>query len=142
MKKIRPSDSFCIVGWSSLDLYPSPELNFVLGEACFDSGCAVISFGCYADATKPGAENTFDTMHDKLQNINQASCACDSYTSVKYPHWNCTDLGDEIVWRVLKVQYVYKIDPMDMLVKLRLCLTAIMINTYNWYPIPNYIVAC
>ena len=87
-------------------MYPSPELNFVLGEACFDNGCAVISFGYYADAAKPGADNTTDTMNnDKMQNTNETSYAgaCDSCLSIVYPHWNCTDLGDKIVWRVLKV---------------------------------------
>ncbi len=110
MKKIRPSDSFCIIGWSSLDLYPCSELNFVLGEASFDTGCAVISFGHYADIANEGVGKNSGTVvrNDDLRNQNgtssgtTASClSTDQYD--EYPRWNCTNLDDKVVWRVLKV---------------------------------------
>ena len=42
-----PSDGYCIVGITWVDLYPSEEWNFVLGEAACEDGCAVLSFGHY-----------------------------------------------------------------------------------------------
>ena len=38
---------FCILGVTVVDLYPGPEWNFVLGQACLDKGCGVFSFGRY-----------------------------------------------------------------------------------------------
>lgn len=82
LKRIKPKDCFCIVGWSWLDLYPSPDLNFVLGQACFDSGCAVISFGHYS-AVKPNTN--FDTLRCEkevpLLYENPVTHHCSSITS-------------------------------------------------------------
>jgi hypothetical protein len=92
-------------------LYPCSELNFVLGEASFDTGCAVISFGHYADiVTKGVGKNSETVVHaDDLRNLSGTS----SFTSVasclssdqhdEYPRWDCTNLDDKVVWRVLKV---------------------------------------
>lgn len=45
MKTCLPSDGFCVVGLTWVDLYPSEEWNFVLGESFCLDGCAVMSFG-------------------------------------------------------------------------------------------------
>ena len=41
----RPKEAYCTVGVTVADLYPSPEWNFVLGEASMNIGCGVFSFG-------------------------------------------------------------------------------------------------
>ena len=109
LKKVRPSDSFCIVGWSSLDLYPCSELNFVLGEASFDTGCAVISFGHYANyiSKEDIGKNSGTPVHNlwklnETSHTNVASCLLTEQCN-EHPLWNCTNLGDKVVWRVLKV---------------------------------------
>lgn len=45
LKTCLPSDGFCVVGVTWVDLYPSEEWNFVLGESSCLVGCAVMSFG-------------------------------------------------------------------------------------------------
>ena len=47
----RPSRAFCILGVTVADLYPSPEWNFVLGEASQAQGGGVFSFGRYFNST-------------------------------------------------------------------------------------------
>ena len=47
LKSRRPNIAFCILGVTVADLYPSPEWNFVLGEASMAEGCGVFSFGRY-----------------------------------------------------------------------------------------------
>ena len=47
----RPSRAFCVVGVTVADLYPSPEWNFVLGEASMAQGCGVFSFGRYFNSS-------------------------------------------------------------------------------------------
>lgn len=112
LKEFRPNDAFCIVGWSSLDLYPCAELNFVLGEACFDTGCAVISFGHYADVAKQYAENNVERNQNTwdLQNPNETSCSSGDISCLSTAHndvclhWNCTVLHDGVIWRLFKVR--------------------------------------
>lgn len=47
----RPRKAFCILGVTVADLYPSPEWNFVLGEASMAQGCGVFSFGRYFNSS-------------------------------------------------------------------------------------------
>ncbi len=62
LKSRRPGRVFCTLGVTVADLYPSPEWNFVLGEASMGEGCGVFSFGRYfnsatAPATSPSSTN-------------------------------------------------------------------------------------
>ena len=43
----RPRHAQCVMAVTSIDLYPSPEWNFVLGHASLTSGCGVFGFGRY-----------------------------------------------------------------------------------------------
>ncbi|XP_078670804.1 archaemetzincin-2-like [Branchiostoma floridae x Branchiostoma belcheri] len=45
LQKMCPADGYSVIGVSWTDLYPSEDLNFVLGEASFIHHSAVISFG-------------------------------------------------------------------------------------------------
>ncbi|XP_028397530.1 archaemetzincin-2-like [Dendronephthya gigantea] len=110
LKEFRPNDAFCVIGWSSLDLYPCAELNFVLGEACFDTGCAVISFAHYADVEKQNVENNVTRGQNiwNSQNPNETflsgdiSCLSTVHDDVCL-HWSCTIANDKVVWRLIKV---------------------------------------
>lgn len=44
-RKLRKA--YCILGVTIVDLYPGPEWNFVLGQACAEKGSGVFSFGRY-----------------------------------------------------------------------------------------------
>lgn len=56
LKSKRSWRVFCTLGVTVADLYPSPEWNFVLGEASMGEGCGVFSFGRYFNsATAPAA---------------------------------------------------------------------------------------
>ena len=56
----RPRNAYCMAGMTLVDLYPSPEWNFVLGHASLTNGCAVISFGRYFNSQVTGS--SFDQM--------------------------------------------------------------------------------
>ena len=57
LKSRRPNRAFCTLGVTVADLYPSPEWNFVLGEASMGEGCGVFSFGRYFNSvTAPATE--------------------------------------------------------------------------------------
>ena len=43
--------AYCILGVTMVDLYPGPEWNFVLGQACKEKGSGVFSFGRYFHST-------------------------------------------------------------------------------------------
>ena len=63
LKSRRLGRAFCTLGVTVADLYPSPEWNFVLGEASMGEGCGVFSFGRYfnsatAPTTTPTTTNT------------------------------------------------------------------------------------
>jgi len=47
LKKNVLSRCYCVLGVTVVDLYPGPEWNFVLGQASFENGCGVLSFGRY-----------------------------------------------------------------------------------------------
>ncbi len=47
LKKRVLKRSYCVLGVTVVDLYPGPEWNFVLGQACFEKGCGVLSLGRY-----------------------------------------------------------------------------------------------
>ena len=65
LKKVLPKDGCCIVGVTWTDLYPSAELNFVLGEASMEHRCAAFCFGryepkCYTDGKEPAQMEEID----------------------------------------------------------------------------------
>ena len=82
-----------------MDLYPCPELNFVLGEASFDAGSAVISFGHYADVAE-------DDVKKKSEIVVDSDVLSFDHVQAEYPLWHCNNLNDKVVWRTLKVQHV------------------------------------
>ena len=61
LKSLRPRRAFCTLGVTVADLYPSPEWNFVLGEASMGEGCGVFSFGRYFNSATAPATNTCAT---------------------------------------------------------------------------------
>ena len=58
LKSRRPRRAFCTLGVTVADLYPSPEWNFVLGEASMGEGCGVFSFGRYFNSATAPATTT------------------------------------------------------------------------------------
>ena len=72
----RPNQAFCVLGVTVADLYPSPEWNFVLGEASMTRGCGVFSFGRYFNSSTAatraaggGAQNNDDWETEQLRNL-------------------------------------------------------------------------
>lgn len=47
LQRVKPSDGYCIMGISWTDLYPTKDLNFVLGEANFATKSGIFCFGRY-----------------------------------------------------------------------------------------------
>lgn len=47
LQQRRPSHAQCVIGVTTVDLYPSPDWNFVLGHASLTTGCGVFGFGRY-----------------------------------------------------------------------------------------------
>ena len=47
LQRCRPRHAQCVMGVATVDLYPSPEWNFVLGHASLTSGCGIFGFGRY-----------------------------------------------------------------------------------------------
>lgn len=79
LKKVMPTDGFCIMGMSWTDLYPTEQLNFVLGEAHYISRAGIFCFGRY----EPKTYNP-DT------------------------HLDITEIDAKLMWRILKVSlYMY-----------------------------------
>ncbi|CAH1786939.1 unnamed protein product [Owenia fusiformis] len=65
LSKQRPKDGFCMLGLTWTDLYPTPELNFVLGEASMPEYAGAFSFGryepkSYKDGVPPPEIERFD----------------------------------------------------------------------------------
>ena len=50
LRKILPSDAFCILAITMEDLYPDPAWNFVFGQASLDERVGVFSFARYDPA--------------------------------------------------------------------------------------------
>ena len=85
-------------------------MNFVLGEASFDTGCAIISFGHYANyISKTDVGNNSEEPVPNIDNLNGttltnvASCSLTEQHN-EHPLWDCKNLNDKVVWRVLKVR--------------------------------------
>lgn len=74
LKKVMPTDGFCIMGMSWTDLYPTEQLNFVLGEAHYISRAGIFCFGRYEPKT-----------------YNPAT------------HQDITEIDAKLMWRILKV---------------------------------------
>ena len=45
LNETLPKDGYCILGVTWVDLYPTESLNFILGEAHCNDGCAAVCFG-------------------------------------------------------------------------------------------------
>ena len=75
LQKIIPHDGYCIMGITWTDLYPKEELNFVLGEANYQTQSGVMSFGRFEP-------KSFDPDKE-----------CD-----------ITEVTTELVWKLLKVR--------------------------------------
>lgn len=78
---ILPKDSSCILGISWTDLYPSEELNFVLGEASFKENTAVFCFGrfeprVYMDGGQCSDITSLDgdLMYRLIRTISHETC--------------------------------------------------------------------
>ena len=52
LRRKLPGDAFCIVGITMEDLYPSPDWNFVFGQASLTERVAVYSFARYGGGSK------------------------------------------------------------------------------------------
>lgn len=74
LKKVLPSDGYCVMGMSWTDLYPTEQLNFVLGEAHYAHRAGIFCFGRFEP-------KTFDP---------------DTHTDI-------TEINDSLMWRILKV---------------------------------------
>ena len=55
LQRHRPSHAQCVMGVATIELYPSPEWNFVLGHASLTSGCGIFGFGRYFTSQFSGA---------------------------------------------------------------------------------------
>lgn len=65
LKAHMPRQAYTVVGVTMVDLYPSPEWNFVLGHASLTNGCAVISFGRYfGDLATTGSVSTAQQLQN------------------------------------------------------------------------------
>uniref|UniRef100_A0A6I8ND01 Archaemetzincin-2 n=1 Tax=Ornithorhynchus anatinus TaxID=9258 RepID=A0A6I8ND01_ORNAN len=47
LKRKKPSDAFCIVGITTIDLFPKESWNFVFGQASLTEGVGIFSFARY-----------------------------------------------------------------------------------------------
>lgn len=47
LKKVKPPDAFCVVGYTMVDLYPRESWNFCFGQARADTGTGIFSFARY-----------------------------------------------------------------------------------------------
>lgn len=74
LQRVTPPDGYCIMGMSWTDLYPTEDLNFVLGEASFATKSGIFCFGRYEP-------KTYDPE----------------------THKDITELDGKIFWRILKV---------------------------------------
>ena len=62
LRKTILNRCYCVLGVTVVDLYPGLEWNFVLGQACFEKRCGVLSFGRYfnTDAMSVTAKTEVD----------------------------------------------------------------------------------
>lgn len=66
LEQLRPRHAQCVIGVTTIDLYPSPEWNFVLGHASLSSGCAVFGFGRYFSSQFSAAAPTVSQQLEQL----------------------------------------------------------------------------
>ena len=71
LQNCLPTDGYCIIGLTWVDLYPGDDWNFVLGESSCVDGCAVMSFGHFEP----------QSYIDKQLNDTQSNSAEDSSLS-------------------------------------------------------------
>ncbi|XP_071809325.1 archaemetzincin-2-like [Asterias amurensis] len=78
-----------ILGWTWTDLYPTEELNFVLGEASFVHRCAVLSFGRYEPLSYKVNED-LETVQGVDDDVEE-----DEASSVR--------VDGDLLWKLLRV---------------------------------------
>lgn len=74
LQSVKPSNGVCIMGISWTDLYPTEDLNFVLGEANFATKSGIFCFGRY-----------------------------EPKSFVPETHQDITGIDGKILWRIFKV---------------------------------------
>ena len=124
LKANLPSDGYCIIGLTWVDLYPSEEWNFVLGESSCVDGCAVMSFGHFEPqsynnkqlkdtlsnsndllALSKGAHDnfgqnsytTFPSMPVKENGQGDISCFFEDFADIQ-------KVDKQMIWRLLRVR--------------------------------------
>ena len=112
-----PSDGYCIIGLTWVDLYPSEELNFVLGESSCVDGCAVMSFGhfepqSYNKRLNDTRSNSSEGVQSFYFNTNNSTISCtmpDKENSQAIIRLYLEDFADvqkvdkQMIWRLLRV---------------------------------------
>ena len=66
LERWRPSHVQCVMAVTTVDLYPSPEWNFVLGHASLTSGCGVFGFGRYFSSQFSDSEPSLSQQLEQL----------------------------------------------------------------------------
>lgn len=66
LQRRRPSHAQCVIGVTTVDLYPSPDWNFVLGHASLTTGCGVFGFGRYFSSL---FANSSPTVRQQLEQL-------------------------------------------------------------------------
>ena len=108
LKVYLPSDGYCIIGLTWVDLYPSEEWNFVLGESSCVDGCAVMSFGHFEPQsynnkqlkdTLSNSKNstTFSSMPEKENCQGDISCYFEDFADIQ-------TVDRQMIWRLLRVR--------------------------------------
>ena len=62
-----PTKAFCVIGVTIVDLYPSAEWNFTLGQANFADSVAVCSFGRYFNSQP--SSTTRSSLEHQMSNL-------------------------------------------------------------------------
>lgn len=66
LERGRPRHVQCVIAVTTVDLYPSPEWNFVLGHASLTSGCGVFGFGRYFSSQFSDSEPSLPRQLEQL----------------------------------------------------------------------------
>ena len=113
LKTCLPTDGFCIVGLTWVDLYPGEEWNFVLGESSCLDGCAVVSFGHFEPQSYRHVKSslmhedriTLDQHNTDTQNISldEERDKMFSFKTGVEDFASLTEIDEKIIWRLLRV---------------------------------------
>lgn len=92
LKKEKPTDAFCIVGITMVDLYPRDSWNFVFGQASLTDGVGIFSFARY------GKDFYSSRYEGKVETPKQAS---PSDYSIFDNYYN-PEITSTLLWRSCK----------------------------------------